>query len=235
MPGIGFTVPSIFTPATPLPLLTWTPPVDDYNARWISTSGWDGTGWEDIVSGRVLAPAGSGTAPSVATVDGRTALSFDGVSNEIRDDTFSMNQPHAFAAVVKVRAFSTTDFALHNLVGGVSLGGSRTSEGGGILVQGTNGLVVHTTANAAMNYQVNPTGWHVILGNFNSGTVTGRVDDIEMTKAMDNVPRRVLAVGGERNNYYSDMAITELMTWNRALTATERNDVVAALAGHHGI
>ncbi|AXH44406.1 hypothetical protein PP356_gp26 [Arthrobacter phage MargaretKali] len=248
--GIVFKSPNAFTGdyVDTLPVVTDPPyalPVGGLESRFLATHGVN-TGsagsvtWRDQVGSITLAAAGTATSPTVEVVDGRKALTFDGVSDELRYD-FAANkaQPFTIALVVKNNQFVASGSGTRVFVGGTKLGASRVNEAGALQVSNTTGLIAYggtLMAAAGPSYgSITPTGWHVFVASFNGAGTATRVDGYARTGSAGVLPRSALSVGGEANSFYADCSISEVATWNRALTAQEITDVVTAMRAQYGI
>lgn len=219
-------------------------PVGTQESRFIATHGVTSTDgavtWTDQVGGIVLAPSGSATSPIVGTVDTRPALTFDGVSNELRHDfSASRSQPFTIAAVIKNNQFATSGSDTFVFVGGTNMGTARTVEAGTLQVKDTTGLVAYSgtllAAGGPSHGSIDPLGWHVFVASFNGSSTATQVDGYARTGNAGTLARSAISVGGERNNFYANCSISEVATWNRALTAQEIADTVAAMRAQYAI
>lgn len=247
--GLSFKSQKSFTGerSASLPFLVQPPyslPVTGMDARFLATHNVetsDTVSWGSTVGDMTLRTSGVATSPDVTDVDGRRALSFDGVSDELRYDfSEARAQPFTLATVFKLNTFDAAGTGTRVIIGGTSLSAARTVNAGALQVVQPTGFLGYAGGGLAVagpKYgDITPVGWHVAVISFNGSTSISQVDQFKRGPLnAGGLPRSAISVGGERNTFYTACSVSEVVTWPRALDATEISSVVTAMQGQYGL
>lgn len=188
----------------------------------------DGTG-----SGTALTTSSGTTAPTVATVGGIKALTFDGVSQGL-SQLLPLNQPHSVAIVAKLDVLTSS--AVQVILGDQDVVG--VTDRANIFVSGAIGSrALRSTAGTTLASSATLTNeWCVILATYNGASSVIRVNSTETTGSVGSFPREGLSVGHYKNGSTpGKFAAAEVVAWPYALSVADRAATVAAMSDHYGI
>lgn len=134
----------------------------------------------------------------------------------------------AYAVVARMRSLPTTGNHTIAQLGTWGGAGLSVNSGGNLISWGTAGL--NTTLKPG-------SGWHVFYASFVGPTSVIQMGTQSVTGNAGTPPVGITTALGEDTggNLISPVDIAEVLIWNRELTATERNKVVADLSANYGI
>lgn len=233
-------LPVIKTPLYPLP--SPSPDIRISADRGVTVESGLVTSWEateGTAPVTMTVPGYGNQPPTAGTVDGRTAVSFNGVDMMLSADfATDRPQPYTIALVAKLRGWASSK-SLHTIVGGTPPGESRVSVAGEISANSTGFLAYAGTLQSigGPNYgSIDPNGWHVITVAFDGNSSRSLVDNVySLTRTPGSSPRGGLTLGGASSGLWSPVDVAEVATWPRALSAEELSAVSAAMIAAHGL
>lgn len=229
---------SAFTDAADLPLFIPSLPVAGIYRRYLATDsdaavGTAVTSLANRGSASGAATASPAVAPTKRAAGGVTYLEFDGTNDLIAAPTDAALGAGAVTAygVARFRALPATGH-IWPIVSLSALGAQNY----GIVTQ-NNGKagIYRETAVAVLNSPLPGTDWHVFVGVFNGATSVVRMDGTE-SGAVTTGTGTMGALGvGPGLSSRPQVDVAEFGMFDRALDATERSNLVAALQAQYGL
>lgn len=231
----AFTGPKIAS----LPLAVHDLPVSGYKRRYLAknlqlANGATVSTWPDMVAGgAALDPVPTyGAAPTAATVSGIPAVTFNGTTQGLKTSAV-MNQPHTLVIVAKLQDTGVTGL---RIIAGGQNGSDPAAENA---VLGTSGTapnkILYLQGGSTINGPAADQSWHVFIGVFNGASSVLAVDGTEVTGNTGTARRDILTLGYHRTGLWTNVAVTEVALYDKALTAGERTSTVNALRAQYGI
>lgn len=207
-------------------------------ARFLATIGTTNdsavTSWTSLDGAVKMAPTGTSTAPGKSTINGYTVARFNGTSSQLQAD-LAQSRPHSFAVAFFVHALPSTPGII---VGGqVNVGTDPALHDSGLLSIGDATAGSPWIINAGTNgsWGTATTGWHVAVVSFDATTTTGRIDGVETTRDIGQVPRKIITLGGHRGGNYAHISVAELVVWDGGLTSDQMTSIEASMRDHYNL